>query len=767
VLESLFVTLFKYQKLVFEQGDFAFGATRSMALGALIAAAGAVYAVWTYRQLLLTRGRDRLVLLAMRTGLLAVVLFALMRPMLLLKVAVPQQNFVGILLDDSSSMQVADHENGPRSAFVTDQLGRPDAPLLTQLGKRFSPRVFRFSSAAERLQSTGDLTFQGTGTRLGDALDRARDELSGLPVAGLVLVTDGADNAEREIDDSLDALRAAGMPVFSVGVGRERLSRDVQVTRVDLPRRVLKGTALVVDVVITQTGYPGAKVPLIVEDDGRVIAEQPITLPSDGEAQTVRVRFKAADAGPRVFRFRVPAQSGEEVPQNNQRDVLTEVYDTRQKVLYLEGEPRFEAKFIRLAAEKDDHLQVVLLQRTAEATVNLPDKFLRLGIDNPEELMNGFPATREELYHYRSIILGSVEAAAFSPEQLRMLEDFVDVRGGSLLALGGFRAYVEGGWGGTPLANALPVVLDRGVRQPLSPPAQVVVRPTPSGANHPATQIAESEDVNVAKWRELPPLTIVNALGAIKPGASLLLVGADERGREYPVLAHQRYGRGKGLMFTAQDAWMWRMHASMALEDMTHHNFWQRTIRWLVDGVPDRVMVTLAPDRIEKGEPVTISAEVFDPEFKGVNDGRISARVQSPSGKTEDVAMEWTVEHDGEYRARFTPAENGLYKVTVGGTTRDGRDVGRGSAQVRVAPSDAEYFDAAMRAPLLRRIAERTEGRFFRADETGKLVDAITYSGKGITVVEERDLWDMPILLVLMLGFMGGEWLFRRSRGLA
>ena len=767
MLESLFLFLFKYQPLVFEQGQFVFGASRSMAFVATVAAAAALYAVWTYRQLVLARGRDRIVLLTVRVGLFLVVLFALMRPMLLLKVAVPQQNFVGILLDDSRSMQVADHAGGPRSAFVAEQLGRADAPLLTQLGKRFSPRVFRFSSVAERLQSTGDLTFQGTTTRLGDALDRAREELSGLPVAGLVLVTDGADNAEREIDDSLDALRASGMPVFSVGVGEERLTRDVQVTRVDMPRRVLKGTALVVDVVVTQTGYGGMRVPLFVEDAGRVVSEQQITLPADGEAQTVRVRFKASENGPRVFRFRIPAQSNEEVPQNNQRDVLTEVYDTRQKVLYLEGEPRFEAKFIRLAAEKDDHLQVVLLQRTAEATVNLPDKFLRLGIDNPEELMNGFPATREELYHYRSIILGSVEAAAFSPEQLRMLEDFVDIRGGSLLALGGFRAFVEGGWGGTPLANALPITLDRGVRQPITPPVQLTVRPTPSGANHPATQIAEDEDKNIAKWRDLPPLTLVNSLGAIKPGATLLLVGADERGREYPVLAHQRYGRGKGLVFSAQDAWMWRMHATMALEDMTHHNFWQRTVRWLVDGVPDRVMVTLAPDRIEKGQPVTISAEVFDPEFKGVNDGRISARVQSPSGKTEDVAMEWTVEHDGEYRARFTPAENGLYKVTVGGTSKDGKDVGRGSAQVRVAPSEAEYFDAAMRAPLLRRIAERTEGRFFRADETGSLVDAITYSGKGITVVEERDLWDMPILLVLMLGFMGSEWLFRRSRGLA
>ena len=129
--------------------------------------------------------------------------------------------------------------------------------------------------------------------------------------------------------------------------------------------------------------------------------------------------------------------------------------------------------------------------------------------------------------------------------------------------------------------------------------------------------------------------------------------------------------------------------------------------------------------------------------------------------------MDWTVEHEGEYRARFTPAEDGLYKVSVGGTTRDGKDTGRGAMTVRVAPSDAEYFDAAMRAPLLQRVAEQTEGRYYAAKDAAAVVDAITYSGKGITVVEERELWDMPAILFALLSLMGGEWLYRRSRGLA
>jgi hypothetical protein len=191
------------------------------------------------------------------------------------------------------------------------------------------------------------------------------------------------------------------------------------------------------------------------------------------------------------------------------------------------------------------------------------------------------------------------------------------------------------------------------------------------------------------------------------------------------------------------------MHATMDVKDQTFHTFWQRLARWLVDGVPDRVSVTAAPSRVQKGEPVSLSAEVLDPEYKGINDGRITAHVTSPSGKIEDVPMEWTVEHDGEYRARFTPAEDGLYKVNVGGTTAASVDVGKGAASVRVAPSDREYFDAAMRQPLLERIAEETEGRFYKAQDVSQLPDAITYSGKGITIVEERELWDMPINLLL------------------
>ena len=180
--------------------------------------------------------------------------------------------------------------------------------------------------------------------------------------------------------------------------------------------------------------------------------------------------------------------------------------------------------------------------------------------------------------------------------------------------------------------------------------------------SHPTTQIADTEEAALARWKELPPVYAVNAapVSSLKPGATLLLSGTDQNRREQVVLAYQRYGRGKTLVLPVQDTWLWQMHAAMTVEDTTHELFWQRLARWLVDAVPEQVMVTATPDRVQRGEPVVLTAEIVDEEYKGINDARVFAHVTLPSGRVEDVPMEWTIEQDGEYRARFTPSEDGM-----------------------------------------------------------------------------------------------------------
>ncbi len=771
--ERLFHFLFKYPRLVFEQGDFTWAVSRPLLIIVLLAAGAIVAALLTYRRVgTLTRTSDRAILVALRVAILALLVFCLLRPTLILKAAVPQQNFLGILLDDSRSMAIADRGSETRAAFVEQQFDGKNGALLRALSQRFVLRFFRFASSAARTDSAAALTFDGTTTRLGPALDRARDELAGLPLAGLVMVTDGADTSDAAVDQSLASLKARSIPVFTLGVGRDRFAKDIQVTRVETPRTTLKGTSLVVDVVLSQTGYRGQTVPLNVEDDGRIVSTQNVTLPDNGEAATVKVPFTVTEAGPRTFRFSVPVQPGEQVTQNNARDALVEVGDRREKILYFEGEPRFEMKFIRRAVEGDQNIGLSILQRTAE------NKYYRVVTESPDELIGGFPKTREELFAYRAIILGSIEAAAFTPEQMRMLADFVSKRGGGLLMLGGRRSFAEGGWGGTPLAEALPIVLDaNGGRLATGYFSPVQARPTRAGALYPVTQAAEG-DKSTTKWEDLPPVTSVNPIHDAKPGATVLLSGIDNRKQEQIVLAYQRYGRGKALAMPIQDSWLWYMNPKVPVTDKTHSTYWRRLMRWLVDGVPGQVNVTTTQDRVEPGEPIKLAAEVLDSAYVEVNDSRVVAHVTSPSGKTSDVPLEWIVERDGDYRGSFVPEETGLYEIKVSASRpaapsgapaagAERGDLASNVIHVRAAAGDSEYFDAAMRAPLLQRVAEETGGHFFTEAEAAALPEAISYSGRGVTVVEDRELWDMPIVLILLIGLACAEWAFRRARGLA
>lgn len=769
LFDALFQALFTYRPVVFQQGEFRFDASTTSLVAAGVVTAVMVAAVLTYRTVRVSKGtvRDRVVLTVLRLAALAIVLFCLLRPTLVVRAAVPQQNVVAVLLDDSQSMQIPDWNGRPRGEFLRQQFtgggaaGAPATPLLQSLSDRFLVRVFRFSSNTSRVATAADLTSTGSQTKLGAALDGARAELAGLPVAGVVLVSDGADTSEGALSEALLGMKAEKLPVFTVGVGATALPKDIQVDRVNVPRSVLKGASLLVDAVITQTGYAGQKVRLDVEDEGRLVGSQDVTLPADGTPASVQVRTTAGEPGARIYRFRVTPQPGEVVVQNNTREALVTVRDVRERILYFEGEPRFEMKFLRRAVVDDKNLQVVSLQRTAD------NKFLRLDVDSPDELLGGFPKTREELFAYRGLVLGSVEAGAFSGDQLQMISDFVDKRGGGLLVLGGARSFGEGGYGGTPVADALPLAIDPRTRA--SDPqtfSRVAVNPTREGAAHAVTQVAPTEAESLARWKQLPQVTTVNAPLPLKPAATLLLGGTDERGRAVPVLAFQPFGRGKAVAFLPQDSWTWQMHASIPLEDMTHEQFWRQLLRWVVDGVPAPVEVRSTAERVEPGEPVTIEAMVADRAFSEVNDASVVAQVTRPNGQTLTVPMQWTGERNGVYRGTFVTAESGAYEVAVD-ATRAGAAVGSGTAFIRAAAADAEFFNPTMHDAPLRRIAEETGGKYYTPDTVASLAEDVRYAGRGVTSVEEREIWNMPIVLLALVGLVCGEWGYRRVVGLS
>ena len=252
MFESLFRLLFEYRPVVFQQGEFRFAPTSGSYVALIVAAIVAGVLVLSYRKLDISASGSgsratpryaRGVLLGLRLALIALVAACLYRPVLVVKAAVDQQNFLAVLIDDSRSMRIADVSTGSagapvsRGEFSRQQFTNPAEGIIKPLSDRFVLRTFRFSSAPARMARPDELTFSGAQTRLGAALDGVRQELAGLPLAGVVLVSDGADTTDAALTEALLSMKAAALPVFAVGVGEDRLSRDIQIDRVNTPRR--------------------------------------------------------------------------------------------------------------------------------------------------------------------------------------------------------------------------------------------------------------------------------------------------------------------------------------------------------------------------------------------------------------------------------------------------------------------------------------------------------------------------------------------------
>ena len=759
-LESLLEFLLKYPRRVFEQGALVWQGAPSFRFVAPVVVGAIALAAWSYFRTGRANTRDRMVLTLLRTAAIGLLGACLLRPALLVSMSVPQQNVLGILLDDSKSMLIRDADSLTRLDQVRHLFGDSTGSVVQRLSERFALRFYRFSETLERIDRAAALRGTGGRTDLASALSEIRRDFTGTPLAGLIVVTDGADNSGQPMSDPVLSFQAGKIPVYPVGIGQERFARDVSIERVELPRSTLKGAVLLGSVALRVRGVAGETVSLTVEDNGKIVATRDVTVPKGTETITVPVRIPPLESGVRPIRVQVRPLRGEAVSQNNSQYAAVRVRDRREKILYLEGNLRPEFAFLRRAAAADSNLQVVGLQRTSKG------KFLRLGVDDSLELVKGFPTTRSELFQYRALVLGTIEASFFTADQLRMVSEFVSERGGGLLTLGGRESFGEGAFQGTAVADVLPLSFANRTADSGEAAVELAVTPTAAGLGNAALILTDREETNSAHWDSLPPLTAVNRLGGLKPGATMLLEGRPlAGGGVVPVLAQQRFGRGRALILGVQDTWLWQMHADLPVEDQTHETLWRQLLRWLLEDVPDRLEVTMSPEHPIPGQRVTVRAEFADSNFLRVNDAKLSAEITMPDNQTASVPLEWGLAQDGVYSGSFVAAAEGNYRVLVRGA-RGGDSVAIEPEYVDVADRGGDFLNAEMRAPLLERLAAETGGKFYTAATVDQLPDDVRYTQSGVTVKETKDLWDMPIIFFGLVALLGTEWIYRRRRGL-
>ena len=734
---------------------------------AIVLAAGiAAVVVAEYRRPLspLTR-LQRGTLVALRVVTLALLVLFLFRPIVMLPPAGTADAIVPILVDTSRSMRLADADGQTRLALANALV---KSTLVPALASHVRTEVFGFGEGLKAASVDG-FAADARRTDISGALASVRERYRGQRLAGIVVLSDGADTGSGDSGPAGGtAGDADGSPVFAIGIGLPDGLRDREVLGISAGDPRLDQSSVDLRVSAVSSGFGRAPFVLRVLANGRLIDTRRVVPQADGSPIDETFTVSPDPLNPTVYTAEIPVDEGELVAENNQRSVLVSPSGRKRRVLVIEGAPGFEHSFMTRAWAADAGLEIDSVTRKGKNAEGQDTFFVQAGEGRSAALTTGFPAKREQLYGYDALVIANIEGDFFSRAQLAMAADFVSERGGGLLVMGG-RSFSQRGLSGTPLEEVLPVELTdrRGglVRAALSPgdlPVHNKLRLTSEGETHPIMRIGGSADETRRLWSALPALAASAALGGPRPGATVLALTTAPGGGVFPVVAVQRYGQGRSMVFAGEAAWRWKM--MMAASDRSYDFFWRQAARWLSSASPDPVSVAV-PDAPEPGDPISIDVEARDALFQPVADATIEATVTSPGGQTAPLKLRHADSTTGRYTATLSADHPGLYRIRAD-AKRGNSALGSADRWIHVGGADREFADPRLNEGFLRRIARNSGGRYVRAADAGRVPEWLRTATPRNAAPERRDLWHEPWAFALVVILLSAEWTLRRWWGL-
>jgi uncharacterized membrane protein len=770
---------------------------REILLLALVVAAGVLWLL--YRRVASRVSRKvRVALIALRVAFVAILLAILAIPAF----QSPRQRagdvFTAVLVDTSRSMSIPDAgtaetktgqapvANGPNAAAPVTRIdaakgilqGKAKAPgLLSRIGEQCRVVTYAFDQDARRLSpgaNPADLKAEGPYTDIFGAVRTAEADLRNVPLSAVVMLTDGARNAGGNLVEAAKILQARHVPLYVVGLGNPMPPKDYEVVNVFAPSSVRRNTEVEIYATVRSTGY-AKPFDVQVFRGSTPLLTKTVTPVEGTDLQRVRMTFTPDQEGSTTYKVAIPVAADEAIKTNNSREFSINIKDDRLPVLYVEGSPRPEYRFLRKAMLADRDFRLVGLLRLAK------DRLYVQGANESEKyLEKGFPDTPERLFAFQAVILGDIEAGFFTARQLELLEEFARVRGGGVVMLGGVNSFGLGKYAGTPVEKMLPLEIT-----PADPPysdERYNAKITAEGLKHPVTRLVQDSELNKHMWENAPQLMGITPVRGVKAGGQVLL--ASEKGNQ-PVLAVQNYGQGRVAAFTSGGSWFWQM--SMPAGDGFYEKFWKQLIRWLVVGAREQFTLETDAQMYARKEPVIIKANVCGKDLKPINDAIVKVTVVDPSANKQELTMDWILSEEGAYQCRYIPQEEGAYSITAGvegwtpssGGATSGPASGPGqggsqkplSAEFRVSEPLVEFNDAGLKEDALRAMVGATGGKYFTPAEV-ELLPAELAKAAGVARTEgmkpqPRPIWDTPVLLGMLLGIACIDWIIRRKNGLA
>jgi uncharacterized membrane protein len=733
--------------------------------------------VWLVARLYrrLTSSIDRrsiLLLLTIRSLALLILLLFLFRPEVSYVRSAGERPILALLLDSSRSMGVRDHPDLPaRLDQVKSVLRHPPAPLQEMLG-HFDTRIYTVDAQTREIayRDIPLLDARGEATFLIRGVKDAVSAMATTRLRGVILFSDGADNSAAEPESELSGL---GYPVHTVGVGAVTTARtgfrDVRLSDLETPRVVTVNQLAQVHAYVDAAGFRDQVATVRLLREGKDVAQTTVVLDDAPGPQKVALNYAPREAGRQDFLLEVVPLPGEQLEQNNRRPFRWDVRDEPVKVLYVEGKPRPEFKFLKRALEQHESTQIITLLKVGPGRFNQQGKIEGIG-----DLL-GFPQDREALERFDVFVFGSIARANFSSAQLEQLRAVVS-DGAGFLMLGGYESFGAGDYQGTPVEEMLPVRLGEGDPGQEKDPFLPVL--TPDGEEHPIFYgIGEFFPTRSRpKTERIPALLGCSRTAGLKPGASALCIHPTSLGQDkspLPVIAAQSFGQGRAMAFAADSTWQWYLQLQGMGNESPYVRFWVQSCRWLAKREGDEkstgpgLVAFLAEEYIEAGRPAYIHARAHDLGGLLTSQARISADVDAPGQQKIHVSLPCLPGTRGNYEATLQPPSPGDYHITVRAEL-DGQPLGDPCVlNLKVAETRQELENLSLNEGLLQSVASATSGRYVPLAQVGDLASSVWHDERERLIYRHYPLWNAPWLFALFIGLQTLEWVMRKRRHLA
>lgn len=754
----------------------------------------AILGVWLYRKDAkhLPRGWP-FVLAALRVTALAGLAAILLNPHTRTQTTGFRPSEVAIVIDTSTSMQqpaddVAAGVTGPTRAERVRSL-LAESPLINELRKTHIIDVFNFDSdlkpqslRLEQFQEGGpsqektiDWTKlaepQGGSTRLADSIDKLLAETRSRTLAGVVVLTDGASNAGRDMRPANERAKAQGVRLFAVGLGGTKPPINVSIQKVVLPTDVQKGDPFEITALLQGLNVAGKTATVELLEKGpndsqpRVVETKSVTL-SDGELAETKFESKSSDAGNYEFTLRAKvADLVETREDDNQQSRTVNVFDRPLKALIIAGGPMREYSFARVVLNRNRSMAVDVWLQTGEPGIS----------QDANQLLFKFPESREELFTYDVLLAFDPDWSKVSAEQQKWMEEWVANEGGGIMFIASdvhTPALTINRDSTSPLEKLLPVVLDQVMPAIGSRDRAAVAQPltfTPEGKAAEFLQLADTAETSAEAWARFPGVFRCFPTRARKGGATVYLEFSDPLARGIdgaPVLlAGQRYGQGSVLYLGSPELWRLR-----SLSDQYYERLWTKLARKVGEGRSkrgvQRALVILEGREVELGQTVPIRVRAVNAQFQPLAAETIRIEVIDPRGRPLVPApvLDRDRNRASEYFGNFRVALPGRYRIEL--NVPDTNDKATGEVDVLVP--QREFASLTQDVAALKTLTDGTGGGYFTPAEIGKLPALMPSSGQEFVIDQRiKELWDRPWVLWLLVGLLGLEWLLRKLLKLA